>query len=194
MCFLSANPNHYSKWTVCGGGESSFSATTSRIDHLRFPRSHFFQLPNAALSTPILSTPLPLFEIWELCDAGVLFCRLHHLPLTHPPTLSATHPSFSLELVQMSLFGGAAAPAAAAGTSNTTGDISKDIPINQPPEDSISDLRFSPTSDHLAVASWDNKVRIYEIGMNGQSEGKAMLNMDGPVMNCCWSPVSSILP
>lgn len=181
------------RWTLCRGGESSFSATTSRIDHLHFPRSHFFQLPIAALSNPLLPTPLPLLETRELCDAGILLAHLPHLPLTHLPTLSATRLSFSLALVQMSLFGGAAAPAAPAGTSNTTGDISKDIPINQPPEDSISDLRFSPTSDHLAVASWDNKVRIYEIGMNGQSEGKAMLNMDGPVMNCCWSPVSFIL-
>ncbi|KAJ5691500.1 hypothetical protein N7488_012235 [Penicillium malachiteum] len=88
----------------------------------------------------------------------------------------------------MSLFGSAAAATASAGATNTTGDISKDVPLNQPPEDSISDMRFSPSSEHLAVASWDNKVRIYEIGSSGQSEGKAMLNLDGPALNCCWSP------
>lgn len=91
----------------------------------------------------------------------------------------------------MSLFSSAAAAPAAAAT-NTTGDISKDVALNQPPEDGISDLRFSPVSDHLAVASWDKKVRIYEINDQGQSEGKALFEHEGPVLNCCWSPVSLV--
>ncbi|OQD67292.1 hypothetical protein PENDEC_c040G06830 [Penicillium decumbens] len=87
----------------------------------------------------------------------------------------------------MSFFGSGGA-AASAGQTNTTGDISKDVQLNQPPEDSISDLRFSPTSEHLAVASWDKKVRIYEINEQGQSEGKALFEHEAPVLNCCWSP------
>lgn len=90
----------------------------------------------------------------------------------------------------MSLFG-AGASSASAGQTNTTGDISKDVALNTPPEDGISDLRFSPTSEHLAVASWDKKVRIYEINDQGQSEGKALFEHEAPVLNCCWSPVSS---
>lgn len=90
----------------------------------------------------------------------------------------------------MSLFG-AGASSASAGQTNTTGDISKDVALNAPPEDGISDLRFSPTSEHLAVASWDKKVRIYEINDQGQSEGKALFEHEAPVLNCCWSPVSS---
>lgn len=93
----------------------------------------------------------------------------------------------------MSLFGAVGA-ATSAGQTNTTGDISKDVPLNSPPEDSISDLRFSPVSEHLAVASWDKKVRIYEINDQGQSEGKALFDHEGPVLNCCWSPVSRIGP
>lgn len=89
----------------------------------------------------------------------------------------------------MSLFG-AGASSASAGQTNTTGDISKDVALNTPPEDGISDLRFSPTSEHLAVASWDKKVRIYEINDQGQSEGKALFEHEAPVLNCCWSPVS----
>jgi mRNA export factor len=92
----------------------------------------------------------------------------------------------------MSLFG-AGASSASAGQTNTTGDISKDVALNAPPEDGISDLRFSPTSEHLAVASWDKKVRIYEINDQGQSEGKALFEHEAPVLNCCWSPVSSHL-
>ena len=92
----------------------------------------------------------------------------------------------------MSLFGsvGATTTTTSAGQTNTTGDISKDVPLNQPPEDSISDLRFSPASEHLAVASWDKKVRIYEINEQGQSEGKALFEHEAPVLSCCWSPVS----
>lgn len=76
-------------------------------------------------------------------------------------------------------------------TSTTTGDISKDVALVSPPEDSISDLAFSSQSDHLAVASWDKKVRIYEINDQGMSEGKAMFEHQAPVLNCCWSPVCS---
>ncbi|CAL8582478.1 RNA export factor gle2 [Xanthoria parietina] len=83
----------------------------------------------------------------------------------------------------MSLFG----QTAAASSANTTGDISKDVALNAPPEDGISDLKFSPQSEHLAVASWDKKVRIYEINAQGGSEGKALFEHEQPVLSCCWS-------
>lgn len=88
------------------------------------------------------------------------------------------------------LFGNVGTAAATSSATNTTGDISKDVALNSPPEDSISDLAFSPVSNHLAVASWDKKVRIYEINEQGQSEGKALFEHEAPVLNCCWSPVS----
>ncbi|KAK5012797.1 RNA export factor gle2 [Cryomyces antarcticus] len=76
----------------------------------------------------------------------------------------------------------------ASSTANSTqGDISKDVQVKDPPEDSISDLAFSPVSDHLAVASWDKKVRIYEIDQQGNSQGKALFDHEGPVLSCCWS-------
>ncbi|KAI9891283.1 MAG: RNA export factor gle2 [Vezdaea aestivalis] len=83
------------------------------------------------------------------------------------------------------LFG--AANTAAANASNAQGDISKDVPISNPPDDSITDIKFSPQYDHLAVASWDKKVRIYEIGSTGQSEGKALFEHEGPVLSCDFS-------
>lgn len=63
------------------------------------------------------------------------------------------------------LFGSGSASAA-----NTLGDLSKDIQLNNGPEDSISHISFSPQSDHLAVASWDKKVRIYEVNAQGGGE------------------------
>jgi mRNA export factor len=88
---------------------------------------------------------------------------------------------------KMALFGTATSASTSAG--NTTGDISKDVALNQPPDDSISDLSFSPTSDFLAVASWDKRLRIYEVSEQGQSQGKAEITFDGPVLNCSWSHV-----
>jgi mRNA export factor len=83
------------------------------------------------------------------------------------------------------LFGAAAATANAA---NTLGDLTKDIMLNNGPEDSISHIAFSPQSDHLAVASWDKKVRIYEVNAQG-GEGKALFEHEGPVLSCDWSRV-----
>ncbi|KAJ3533353.1 hypothetical protein NM688_g7294 [Phlebia brevispora] len=63
----------------------------------------------------------------------------------------------------------------------------KDIEVADPPTDSISSIAFSPQQDYLAVGSWDNNVRIYEIGSNGQSVGKAMYGHQGPVLSVCWN-------
>lgn len=80
--------------------------------------------------------------------------------------------------------------AATTSTANTLGDLSRDVALSNPPDDSISDLSFSPQSMHLAVASWDKKVRIYEISSSGGSIPKAFFDSEGPVMSCDWSPVS----
>ncbi|KAI9664440.1 MAG: RNA export factor gle2 [Bathelium mastoideum] len=85
----------------------------------------------------------------------------------------------------MSLFGNTAAAASPANA--TQGDTSKDVAVKDPPEDSISDLAFSPMSEHLAVSSWDKKVRVYEIDAQGQSQGKALFEHEGPVLSCAWS-------
>ncbi|KAH0613195.1 uncharacterized protein H6S33_009575 [Morchella sextelata] len=87
----------------------------------------------------------------------------------------------------MSLFGAATTTTPATTANNTQGDLSKDVELTSPPEDSISDLSFSPQSEHLAVASWDNKVRIYEISETGQSMGKALYEHQGPVLSVHWS-------
>jgi mRNA export factor len=87
------------------------------------------------------------------------------------------------------LFGSAASSTAA---SSTTGDVSKDVALVQPPEDSVSGLAFSPTADFLAVSSWDKKVRIYQVNEQGQSEGKAAMDFDAPVLGCAWSEVITV--
>ncbi|PKS07698.1 hypothetical protein jhhlp_006306 [Lomentospora prolificans] len=72
----------------------------------------------------------------------------------------------------------------------TLGDLSKDVALSNPPEDSVSDIAFSPAqgnTDFLAVSSWDKKVRIYEIAGNGQSEGRHVYEHGGPVFNVDFS-------
>jgi mRNA export factor len=76
------------------------------------------------------------------------------------------------------------------GTTSSAGstlvEISQDIEVPQGPEDSISELAFSPTAEILGVSSWDNKVRIYEIGQAGVT-GKAMYEHAAPVLTCHFS-------
>jgi WD40 repeat protein len=75
------------------------------------------------------------------------------------------------------------------GASNTQGDLSKDIAVKDPPEDSISEISFHPKANFLSVASWDQKLRIYEIDNQGQSAGKAMIQFEAPVLSTAWSVV-----
>ena len=71
-------------------------------------------------------------------------------------------------------------------TQPATVDISGDIQLPQGPDDSISELAFSPVADILSVASWDNKIRIYEIGQGGPV-GKAIYEHSGPVLSTSFS-------
>ncbi|KAF4339776.1 poly(A)+ RNA export [Fusarium beomiforme] len=85
------------------------------------------------------------------------------------------------------LFGGASSSST---TSNTVGDLKQDVALSDPPTDTISDLSFSPAPngpDFLAISSWDNKVRIYEIAANGQSQGRHAYEHSQPVLNCDFS-------
>jgi mRNA export factor len=79
----------------------------------------------------------------------------------------------------MALFG--AASSSAALQNSTTVDISLDVQVPPGPEDSISDIAFSPKQEILSVASWDNKVHIYEIGSAG-ARGIEMYEHTGPVL------------
>ncbi|KAH7928359.1 WD40 repeat-like protein [Leucogyrophana mollusca] len=81
----------------------------------------------------------------------------------------------------MSFFGRAAT------TPNLAIPEPRDIEVPEPPSDSISSLAFSSAADYLAVGSWDNSVRLYEVGQAGQTQGKAMYTHQGPVLSVCWN-------
>ncbi|KAG6888826.1 hypothetical protein C0995_005699 [Termitomyces sp. Mi166 len=74
-----------------------------------------------------------------------------------------------------------------ATASSTTSAADKDVELVEPPTDSISSMSFSGQADYLAVGSWDNSVRIYEVLAGGGSQGKAMYQHQGPVLGVCWN-------
>ncbi|KAG9086908.1 hypothetical protein FRC06_002819 [Ceratobasidium sp. 370] len=73
------------------------------------------------------------------------------------------------------------------GNTTTTSTDAPDVDLVNPPADSISCLSFNPVADYLAVGSWNNEVRIYEVNAQGQSQGKAMFAHEGPVLSVCWN-------
>lgn len=48
-------------------------------------------------------------------------------------------------------------------------------------------MSWSPVADFLAVASWDNNVRVYGVEPNGTTSPKAMYSHEGPVLDVIWS-------
>lgn len=81
----------------------------------------------------------------------------------------------------------------ASSANPTQGDIKNDVEVKDPPKDSISDIAFSSAADYLAVGSWDNAVRIYEIDAQGNSQGKAMFQHEGPVLSVAWNKVRLVV-
>ncbi|KAI0249139.1 Poly(A)+ RNA export protein [Lactifluus subvellereus] len=81
--------------------------------------------------------------------------------------------------------------AANSTSANVSSTVEKDVEVADPPPDSISSLAFCPVADFLAVGSWDNNVRIYEVGANGQTQGKAMYGHQAPALSVCWNKEGS---
>jgi len=62
--------------------------------------------------------------------------------------------------------------------------------VSQPPEDSVSCLRFSPESipqTFLIGTSWANDIRCWEIQADGKSVPKAVKTHDAPILSAAWS-------
>ena len=70
----------------------------------------------------------------------------------------------------------------------------QDVSLPADATDTITSLRWSPVSDHLAAASWDGKVRIYDVANDGRAQSVASIAADGPVFSCDWNKVSPFSP
>lgn len=64
-----------------------------------------------------------------------------------------------------------------------------DIELADGPSDAVGALAFSPAANHLAVASWDSKLRIYDLTQSQTGQGRALISFDGPVLDCQWLKV-----
>jgi mRNA export factor len=73
------------------------------------------------------------------------------------------------------------------------GALNNDTQLASPPDDSISSLAWSSVENYLAVGSWDNRVRIYDITKSNTGVGVAAIHFGGPVLSCHWSGVSILL-
>ncbi|KAL7320544.1 RNA export factor gle2 [Mucor circinelloides] len=63
----------------------------------------------------------------------------------------------------------------------------KDFEVTSPPSDSISDMEFSPQANFLAVSSWDNHIRIYDVQSSGTTVPKAAFSHEAPALCVDWS-------
>ena len=69
----------------------------------------------------------------------------------------------------------------------------KDLEVPNLPSDSTSALAWSPVADLLAIASWSNQVRIYQVNEQGQAQGIREYSHEAPALCVQWSKVSSQL-
>ncbi|EOA38178.1 hypothetical protein CARUB_v10009656mg [Capsella rubella] len=60
--------------------------------------------------------------------------------------------------------------------------------LSNPPSDGISNLRFSNSSDHLLVSSWDKSVRLYDANADLL---RGEFKHGGAVLDCCFHDDSS---
>lgn len=92
----------------------------------------------------------------------------------------------------MSFFGANSTIFGSSAHSATSNQVKKDTEVQSPPTDTVSCLRFSPStssaaSTYLAATSWDNRVRVWEVAANGTSIPKAEQMHQGPALSVCWS-------
>lgn len=130
------------------------------------------------------NTELELLKYEKACREPRLFSDFHDFYISD--TSLDGHFSDS-QNTMAGIFG--SAPAAATSATATQGSIANDVTLNGAQTDSIQDLSFSPVSGHLSVASWDNKVYIYEVNEDGSNQGKTMMDLKAPALSTCWSKV-----
>ncbi|KAK4196730.1 WD40-repeat-containing domain protein [Triangularia verruculosa] len=74
------------------------------------------------------------------------------------------------------------------------GTLANDIDFPKGPQDTVSALRWSPKADHLAAASWDGKVYIYDttnVATGASIRGAAALDGgQAPFLDCDFNQVS----
>jgi mRNA export factor len=94
-----------------------------------------------------------------------------------------------------SSFGSAGASSlGVAATGTTTAGYhnpNNDKLVNQPPNDTVSSIAFSPKAlapnNFLVAGSWDNEVRLWQIQSSGDTSPIGMIQHEAPVLDVAWS-------
>jgi WD40 repeat protein len=73
------------------------------------------------------------------------------------------------------------------GSKNSLDD---DVMLPSDSTDTISSMSWSPAASHLAAASWDGRVRVYDIAANGTGTGLCAITVAAPILSCDWGLVS----
>lgn len=181
-------------------GDSVSSINTILID-LPFRSYHFLLLDHSNVSLSlgrivsseaeqkILQTGnIPLLvtfnRIW-ICRPTLL-CRKEHFLGTTTLCVKV----FDLIIMSHSHTNRYASPSTASKAQLV--NVSKDIELSSPPEDSISALSWSGAGDILAVTSWDSTLRIYDVSNTLFGKPMAMIGFERSVLSCHWSSVSFV--
>lgn len=64
------------------------------------------------------------------------------------------------------------------------------IVLPQPPDDTISRLRFSPPSagpTYITASSWNGSVRVWQVDQSGQCAAVAITESSAPVLDAAWA-------
>lgn len=73
------------------------------------------------------------------------------------------------------------------------GSLDKDVDFPHGPTDTVSSLRWSPLSNHVAASSWDGKVYIYDANNSTSTasiKAVAAITAMAPFLDCDFSKVS----
>ncbi|KAK0645956.1 WD40-repeat-containing domain protein [Cercophora newfieldiana] len=79
-----------------------------------------------------------------------------------------------------------------------TGNLENDIVFPAGPEDTISSVRWSPSNKHLAAASWDGKVYVYDVSLPKTAntiKGVTTISSEGdvPFFDCDFDAQGTLL-
>ena len=117
--------------------------------------------------------PLPLLVQTRCQLPGLRCCSSWAAPV----------PAIGRSAFAMASFG----TAFGAGAQQPTANPNKDMEVPSTPSDSISSLKFSPTSNLLVASSWSGQVLCWDVQATGQAIPKAAITLDKPVLCSAWS-------
>ncbi|KAK4106071.1 WD40 repeat-like protein [Parathielavia hyrcaniae] len=75
------------------------------------------------------------------------------------------------------------------------GQQDREVDFPKGPDDTISALRWSPVANHLAAASWDGRLYVYDVTDSTSSttiKGVAAITVGAPVLDCDFSKDGTI--